>query len=64
MIIRQSKDYTMWEHVVPSNVDISKRYVITKDEMALGFSDFQEADEKFCQLTGEPPFKSLLIKQI
>lgn len=65
MIIRQSKNYTMWgPGVRPESSDVDAKYIITSATDSFGFEDFKEADEKFCKLSRSKSFDSKIIKRI
>lgn len=65
MIIRQNSNYTMWgPGIRPRTANDDSKYVIHGINNSYGFNDFEQADKKYCEFTGESSLQSLLIKQI
>jgi hypothetical protein len=64
MIVRQKNGYTLWGGgIKPDWCDSDKKYHVCNGDNFEGFDTFQEADQYFCEQTGEEVMENLLIKK-
>ena len=74
MIYRTAQDWILWGGCHPTAIGCTaegreqcacKYHIVNKAESEIySFDEFQEADEKFMELTNEKSFKDLIINRI